>query len=304
MERAKDFDSFYEAQLKPDIEALQQQNKKADYWGIAIMLAAFALIPVLIYGLQDASGALGKAMVALMVLLLGFTAHNYAKVSGSFETRFKEQIIRKIIHFIEPGLTYKPGSFMSSSYFSRSGLFAGTYNIYDGDDLIEGTYKSVFFKCSEMNVVERGYRGRIKNIFKGLFFAAPVNKNYQYGTYVYRTDEEENLPAYYMDQLVRLDCSDGNFENYYSVFTTNTAEASGIVDAEMMQRIINFAAQIRRNVRFSVVAGMCYVAIPFSQELLEPPGPYDDEKEEVKEYFFTVLLILSIINQLKIEKLL
>jgi len=304
MERAKDFDSFYEAQLKPDIEALQQQNKKADRWGIAIMLAAFALIPVLIYGLRDASGNAGKAMVALMVALLAISAHNYARVSGSFETKFKEQIIAKIIHFIDPALVYKPDIFMSSAYFQYSGLFGGNYNIYDGNDLIEGTYKNVFFKCSEMDVAERRNRGRLVSVFKGLFFAAPVNKRYSAGTYVYRKQEEENLPAYYMDSIVKLDCSNGNFENYYSVFTTDATEASGIVDGEMMQRILSFTAQIKRNIRFSVVAGMCYVAIPFSQELLEPPGPYDDEKEEVKEYFFTVLLVLSIINQLKIEKLL
>ncbi len=304
MERSKNFDSFYELKLKPSLDELQIQNKKADRWGIGIIIFAFALIPVIIYGLKGTSGNFGKCMIAVMVVLVGISAHNYAKISNAFETNFKEQVIKQIIDFIQPGLIYKPDVFMSSSYFRNSGLFSNRYNVYDGDDLIEGTYKNVFFKCSEMNVYERRSRGTIVAIFQGLFFAAPVNKNFTGGTFVYSKNHNENFSSYNIPGLVRLDCRNGEFENYYSVFTTNVKEASSIVNDEMMTNIIGFVRQIRRNIRVSVVAGMFYVAIPFSQDLFEPPGPYDSDKEEIKEYFFTVLLILSIINQLKVEKLL
>lgn len=303
MDRIKNFDTFYELQLKPSIDELQQQNKKADRWGIGIVIFAFALIPVIIYGAKDSSGNFGKWMIALMVILVGVSAHNYAKISNAFETNFKEQVIKQIIDFIQPGLIYKPGTFMSSSYFRNSGLFSSQYNVYDGDDLIEGTYKNVFFKCSEMNVYQRRSRSGPIEVFHGLFFAAPISKSYCGGTYICVKNDSEDFSFFNIPGLVRLDCRNGEFENYYSVFTTNSKEASDIVNAEMMTNVIAFVRQIRRNIRISVVAGMCYVAIPFSQDLFEPPGPYETDKEEIKEYFFTVLLMLSIINQLKLERL-
>ncbi len=303
MEGIKNFDSFYELNLKPYIDELQQQNKKADRWGIGIIVFAFALIPVIIYGISGSSGNFGKFLIVLIVVLVVISARNYATISKAFETNFKEQVVRQIIDFIQPGLVYKPDVYMSSSYFRNSGLFSNRYNVYDGDDLIEGIYKNVSFKCSELNVYERRSRGTITGVFHGLFFAAPVNKKFSSGTYIYKKDDEQYLPAFGIPGIVRLDCRNGEFENYHSVFTTNVKEASTIMSQEMMQRMTGFMSQIRRNVTMSVVAGMCYVAIPFSQDLFEPPGPYESNKEEIKEYFFTVLLILSIINQLKLEKL-
>lgn len=303
MERINNFDSFYDIKLKPYINELQQQNKKADRWGIGIIVFAFALIPVIIYGLNDASGSPGKFLIVVMVALVVISARNYASISNSFETNFKEQVIKQIIGFIQPGLAYKPDVYMSSSYFRNSGLFINRYNVYDGDDMIEGVYKNISFKCSELNVYDRSTRGSILQVFHGLFFAAPVSDKFSSGTYIYKKDEEQYLPAFNLPGIVKLDCRNGEFENYHAVFTTSLKEASVIMDQEMMRNLTGFMSQIRRNVTMSVVAGMCYVAIPFSQDLFEPPGPYDHDKEEIKEYFFTVLLILSIINQLKLEKL-
>lgn len=303
MNRIQNFDSFYDIKLKPYIDKLQQQNKKADRWGIGIIVFAFTLIPVIIYGITDSSGNFGKFLIVVMVVLVVISARNYATISNSFETNFKEQVVKQIIDFIQPGLAYKPDVYMSSSYFRNSGLFINSYNVYDGDDMIEGVYKNISFKCSELNVYEKNTRGTIAGVFHGLFFAAPVNNKFSSSTYIYKKDDEQYLPAFAMPGIVRFDCRNGEFENYHSVFTTNIKEASAIMSREMMQSITGFMSQIRRNVTMSVVAGMCYVAIPFSQDLFEPPGPYDHDKEEIKEYFFTVLLILSIINQLKLEKL-
>jgi len=69
-----------------------------------------------------------------------------------------------------------------------------------------------------------------------------------------------------------------------------------------MRRLLEFRKQIKRKVVISFVMGHCYVAIPIEEDLLEPSDSLDD-KEAVKKYFFTVLLILSIINQLPLDKL-
>jgi hypothetical protein len=95
---------------------------------------------------------------------------------------------------------------------------------------------------------------------------------------------------------------DESFDQYFSVCSTNPAEARTILNTEMMSRLLEFRKQIKRRVVFSVVLGKCYVAIPINEDLLEP-GDTVGDKEEVKKYFFTILLILSIVNQLQLTRL-
>ena len=106
-----------------------------------------------------------------------------------------------------------------------------------------------------------------------------------------------------MPQVHYIEMNNSIFENHFCVYSTNPAEAKIIVDQEMMERIIKFKKQIKRDIRFSVVAGICYVAISINEELLEPSISDPDNKEDIKGYFFSVLLIFSIINQLNLRRL-
>ncbi|MEI9955855.1 MAG: DUF3137 domain-containing protein [Ferruginibacter sp.] len=103
-------------------------------------------------------------------------------------------------------------------------------------------------------------------------------------------------------QVYDMKMHDEIFDKYFFVCSTKPDEARKILDADMMRRLLEFRKQIKRKVVFSFVMGRCYVAIPIQEDLLEPTDSLDD-KEEVKKYFFTVLLILSIINQLELNKL-
>lgn len=93
------------------------------------------------------------------------------------------------------------------------------------------------------------------------------------------------------------------FETAYSVYSNSPAEARHIVDTEMMECLLHFKNQIKRDVRVSFVEGICYVAISIDEDLLEPSILKPGDKKIIKEYFFSILLIFSIINQLRLYKL-
>lgn len=71
----------------------------------------------------------------------------------------------------------------------------------------------------------------------------------------------------------------------------------------MMNNMIQFRNQIGRDVRFSFVNGYFFVSIAMNENLFEPSISYPQDKERIKEYFFSFLLILSIINQLDLRRL-
>ncbi len=70
-----------------------------------------------------------------------------------------------------------------------------------------------------------------------------------------------------------------------------------------MERMVHFKTQINRDTRLSFVDGICYVAIAVDEDLLEPSMSEPGNKDDIKDYFFSILLILSIINQLNLSKL-
>lgn len=148
-------------------------------------------------------------------------------------------------------------------------------------------------------------------VFKGLFFTANISSRFSGGTYIW-TKGEEQLPGSIADNhfrllpmpdVVKFNCNNTTFAKQYSVYTTNSYEAEEILTPDMLQHIIDFQKKVNRKMVFSFVAGMCYVGIPFKENLLDSKEDYPDNKEEIKEYFFTVLLILSIINKLELYRL-
>lgn len=306
MEEIKDFDSFYDIKLQPAMNILKMQKKHASKWGIAAIVA-FTLIVFSFVIEQTITGV-------ICIILTVVCIYQYTKAKDTYVDSFKETIVKEIIDYLNPGMIYKPSKYVSSKAYKASGLFRHHYDYYDGDDYLEGTYKNVSFHCSELHTRYDSagivtYKSE-PTIFKGLFFIASINRSFRGGTYVWQR-EGEQLPASVMDESYRLiplphvyrvKMQNDQFEKYFTVCSTNPAEARAILNPPMMEHMVKFRTQLGRKITFSFVAGKCYVAIPIKEDLFEPADEPDD-REEIKNYFFSILLILSIINQLHLNKL-
>lgn len=315
MEAIKDFDDFFRLKIEPLLPELEQEDKSIIHWRNAAIISGAILLFFIAGGifkfLDDASlfpitlTAGGIAIISL---------YNYIVKDNNYVDKYKATIIQSVISYLNPGLEYKPDITIPEKEYRQSGLYRHNYDYYDGGDLIKGIYKNVSFHCSELRTMYDNLGGpqgnqRVK-IFKGLFFSAVVNKNFTGGTYVW-IREREQLAVSIADEEYRLlpfpetsHYHTGNvlFESVFSVYTTSKAQAATVLNTEMQQLLLKFRSQIQRNFVFSVVMGKCYVAIPVKEDLFEPADNPDD-KEEIKKYFFSVLLILSIINQLQLAKL-
>jgi len=70
-----------------------------------------------------------------------------------------------------------------------------------------------------------------------------------------------------------------------------------------MQQIAVFKDQLRGNIALSFVTGHCYVAIAAGEDLLDPGSYEPDDPIELKKYYYTVVTILNIIDQLALNNL-
>ena len=299
----ENFERFYSEKLKPLLNNLEPENNDTSKWSVAAIAALLLCIACFII---SESGA-----AIFFIILLIISIYKYFKKRDDYVNDFKETIIKEIIDYLNPGAIYKPLKMMSPVDYEKSGLYPRMYESYDGEDWVNGTYKNVTYYCSELETsrTTNAPRNSIQRIFKGLFFAAPVSYGYN-TTYVWPANDVQ-LPVTIADyhfkrffslpEIDPVDMNNPEFENYFAVYSNDYATARTIINDSMMERMVRFKNQIGRDVRFSFVDGICYVAIAIKEDLLEPSVSDPMNEENIKEYFFSILLILSIINQLDLQ---
>lgn len=297
------FESFYSEKLRPLLEKLEPESNDTSKWKVAGIAALFLCIACFI---------ISKSIAAVFFIgVLIFSIFKFFRKREIFVYDYKGTIIKEIIEFLNPGAIYEPLKMVSPKDYEYSGLFPRNYDLCEGEDWIKGVYKNVNYSCSELETsyFTGGRNNRTERIFKGLFFVAPIS--YGYGaTYVWPADDVQ-LPVtvadYHFERFLPLpnislvNMNNPEFEKYFAVYGSDGSIATTIIDRAMMERMIQFKNQIARDVRFSFVNGYCFVSIAMEENLFEPIVSDPLDKEIIKEYFFSFLLILSIINQLDLK---
>ncbi|MCD8476729.1 MAG: hypothetical protein LRY68_01265 [Sulfurospirillum sp.] len=86
---------------------------------------------------------------------------------------FKDHVIEKIIHFLDPSLMYHKHRYLLENVYQKSELFLEQYDRYSGSDLVEGFIEGVGVQfCDlhvEKNTVQKMAKRSGKISFQGSF---------------------------------------------------------------------------------------------------------------------------------------
>jgi hypothetical protein len=306
------FDQFYASKLEPELGRLREECKRADGWGMTALFSALLGFASFIgYHAEFLSGNTAAWLFAFFAVLVVIAVYKYSQRNDRFTEDYKAAVIKQIMDHIYPGLTYKPGEFVSHKEYKSSSLFRHRFDYYNGDDYIEGVIDNIPFHCSELHT-ECDYSMNVQmTIFKGLFMVAGINKRFNGGTYIWPRGGTQYANSL-MDQYVRLmpmpkvaaiHFDDPQFTHYYHVCSTWPSQANEILTAEMRSKMVELREKLDCITSFSFVAGSCYIALPLSKDLLEPSDYDPGDKEEILKYFLTLQVIPEIIRQLPLETL-
>ncbi|MFC1762741.1 DUF3137 domain-containing protein [Planctomycetota bacterium] len=270
---------FYQQELMPDLRALEAQRLQV------------ARKVVLIGGGLVGTAALVGGVLALQMgspvplffclipagLLAGYVCKSIMK---GYRGQFKGQVIGKLVHFIDEGLSYAPFEGVSQQTFKMSTLFKHHIDRYRAEDQVHGTVGSTTMGFSE---VHAEYKTHDKNgdhwhtIFKGLFFVADFNKHF-HGRTVVLPDTAERLFGslgkmfqkwnFSRDQLIQLE--DPQFEKEFAAYSTDQVEARYILSTSLMERILHFKRKTGKRIHIAFVRSYVFVAIPYKKNLFEP----------------------------------
>jgi hypothetical protein len=307
---------FYESDLKRDLEALEQQRQKV----VTQSLIVFGVLAAV--GVAGGLFAMGQGMppVILIFILIGCAVvgglcHYFAGMD--YRGGFKMIILRKMVHFADPGLDYLPGQGISKELFMASGMFKHSIDRYKCEDMIQGKIDKTQLMFSEVHAEYKTTSGTGKNrhtqwhtIFKGIFFIADFNKNF-HGRTVVLPDTAEKLFGLFgqtlqswsssYGQLVKLE--DVEFEKEFVVYGTDQIEARYILSPALMERILNFQRKLGTKIYLSFLGSKVFGAISIEKNLFEPKVFSSVlDFNVIAEYYGQLQLGIGVVDELNLNR--
>jgi hypothetical protein len=283
MRSKEEFDAFYRETLVPALEELELRRQRI--LRHSLMAAGIGLVAgALLMGTTTGFGqAVSYIVPAVAALLLGALV---GAISGhGFKGEFKDRVVREVVHFVEPSLTYHPERGIGQSTFRNARLFKHSIDRYKSEDHVSGRIDRTDFEFSEVKAeyktTRRDSDGDVQTdwhtIFDGIMFIADFNKEFRTPVVVLPDVAERTLGRFgkWLQEknfaradLVKLE--DPRFEEQFVVYSDDQIEARYILSTSLMQRILDFREKTGKDIYLSFVNSHIYVAIPTREDLFEP----------------------------------
>lgn len=315
MRSIEELHAYYHEELAADVAALDRQRKAlVGEVGSALLVAllggvgCYALITIW----ELPMWLIGVPLLVAVFLLFHTPGYQH------YHPEFKIRLIRKLIGFIDPRLSYREGGRIERETFERSRLFATRPDRVSGDDLVTGTIGETAFGFSEI-AAETRFELRAENgqkieewrtLFKGLFFTATFNKPITTELFVLPDSAEEwlgpvvgrNLQALGQLHGTLIKLEDVEFERYFAVYGRDQVEARYVLSTSLMERLSEFRRAVDRPVYMSVVGPYVHIAIPYDHSLFEPRYLRPLNFAQVKEYFEQLKLFVGLVEELNLNR--
>lgn len=244
--------------------------------------------------------------------LLFFFVYGHEK--AGYDILFKDNVIEKIIHFIDPTFSYRASSHIHESEYRFSGLLPQNYDRFSGSDLVEGVKDGVALRFSDVLVEEKheGKNGKEewRTLFQGLFFCADFHKDFKGKTYVLPDIAERSLGFVGSlfqglnqthGSLMKLDHVE--FEKYFVVYGDDPVESRYILSYALMERIVTFYKQEKKNLFIGFVGGKMYMALEYKKALFAPSLRTSVLVfADIKKYFELLEMVFGIVETFKLDQ--
>ncbi len=316
MKKLSELMSYYYDELYPHLSELEKKRQNVAskiriLRYVIVVLALFIIISAYLSGaLSGKSADLLYWTIAVLLAVYGFL---YKMILSGYRDDFKDEVIEKIIKFIEPSLEYDKTGSISKEEFIWSNIFKKHIDRFSGNDLVQGQIGKTGIKFSD---ILAEYKTRSKNrtywhtIFKGQFFISDPNKEFN-GHMLVLPDSAQKLFGAFgqflqehnpsRDKLIKMD--NPTFEKEFVVYADDDISSRYVLTHSMMERILRYKYKTKRDIFLSFRNSKIFVAIAFNKDLFEPnPFARLNDFNTIKEYYESLTLVLGIVEELKLNR--
>ena len=244
---------------------------------------------------------------------------NFYSSKCNYTSNYKFKIINKIVKFVSNNLIYSPIGFVDWGKFEDSKIFKHSIDRYSSEDLVTGIIDKTEIVFSEVHAEYKtetrskhgGKQTEWHTVFKGLFFVADFNKDFDSFTVVMPDKAERILGKFGQTlqsmstvlstrELVKME--NDEFENFFAVFSPNQVEARYILSPSIMEKLVNFRKAVNRDVYISFNFSKVYIGVPFTENLFEPPlFNTIVDLAPIERYYKIIELMVGIVEELDLN---
>lgn len=332
MKSPQEFYAFYQSTLKPFVESLEEERKKLVK--LVYIAAALAVGFLILYGSMgestvtttDLGPGMGKSVshtsswvnALFYVAIAGGAGYYfwYRPKWKDFTSRFKTEVISRIVTFTNENLTYNPTEGISRIEFLKSSIFDTGGDRFLSEDLVTGKVGNTSIKFSEVHTQDKkeikseGVSAfkRWVTLFRGVVFIADFNKHFN-GRTVVLTDQAEKNWGSIGSLFQKMNSSHGSmvkmenteFEKAFVVYSTDAIEAHYILTPTLMERIVALRSKFS-GIQLAFYNSVVFISIPYKENLFEAnlfeslTFNYSMEK-----YHYQVKMFMGIVEELNLN---
>ncbi len=317
----KNFDAFFDRELAPEIKRLAQLRE--ELWSKAInssiwMIAIVVVVMFIGMFLMRAGPPVLFLFITAIIVSGVIVGLNYNSQKKIYNTSFKEQVIKKMMVGIDERLNFRPLLSINRQDYQLSQIFRTQVDRYIGEDLVEATIDKTSIQFSELHTEykteTRDNKGRRQThwntIFKGVFFIADFNKQFQHYTVVLPDYNEKMFGDLFKGfqlgkrgkaKLTNMDHPE--FEKQFKVYAEDAVEAHYLLTPNLMERILELKEKFDTAIYLSFNNSKLYIAISNSLNLFEAPALWGKPNflNLIKTYHNYLQNCLEIVNDLNLN---
>ncbi len=284
---------------------VMQGNRKIMLWlaGLTLPVIGWMLFSGLHWGL-----ALVVSFVVFIIAAL-IVGNRKKKLAGLF----KQEAIPELLRTALPGFWYASSGYVDLDEFKNASLFKSP-DRYSGKDYFEGTHGKTRLHFSLVHAEERyettttetdndGHtttrtEEHWRDIFKGLFFSADFNKQFN-GCTLVRAGKAGILSGLF-GNLVKLE--DPRFSQQFKVYSSDQIEARYLLTPRMMERLLDLKDSLG-SFELSFVGSWVNIAAGgFPYNAFEPDvkHPFTDPAQ-VERTLGWIFLVVGIVEELDLN---
>lgn len=324
---APDLDAVYRGELRRVLHQFAREGRaqigtllrRGGFLAVAAIIIAVLLARVV-------PGTIAPFVPPVIVLL--YLGIGYARAHSGYRDRFKNEVVRRVVQSLNPGLSYSPHGSISRADFDTADFFREDVDRFHGEDLVEGRIGETTIRFSELHVEDKRQRGSGKNrrtewvtVFRGLFVVADFPKRFKGRTIVLPDAAQRMLGGvgqtlqsmnFTRGQLIKLE--DPAFERLFVVYSDDQIEARYLLSTSLMQRILDLRSKLGHELYLSFANASLYLAVPSNRNRLEPipllqmlsygraPATEEAVLARIGEYVTDLTTTLGIVEDLNLNR--
>jgi hypothetical protein len=304
----------------PSREQIDAYRRIIDQFDDSLQELATARRKGLIFGLAGS----GLASLVLLMLsadvffhalsaFLGIAVFGfiYMPVYKGFRTRFKKELIARLISDMDPSYRYHPDRGLDRKSFDKLSLFAAA-DRYHSEDLIEGRHGDIAFQASDVHAESkhRDSKGRTSysTLFKGEAFVFRFKQAFRAPLYIEPDFAERRLgflgtllqsDLLSTSKLVRMD--NPAFERQFKVMSEDEINARYILTPRMMEKLLELSRHYDQSIFMECSGYEMHLLLYHRRDKFEPTTNKAKILADLQEHLKGIRQVARVAEILQLE---